>query len=646
MIENIHLPSDLKKLSVEELEQLAGEIRTMMIQVVSKNGGHLASNLGVVELTLALHYVFNTPADKIIWDVSHQCYPHKIVTGRRDRFPTLRQYEGISGFCKREESEYDAFNAGHASTSISAALGMAAGRDMLGRSNQVIAVIGDGALTGGMAMEAINQAGHLQKNLIIILNDNEMSISPNVGAWSGYLKRIIDGQVYTLFARDVQAVLKGIPGIGDHVVKATKSLVDAIKTFFVPGKLLEELGLQYIGPVNGHSFPALIQTLEEAKKKGGPVLVHVVTRKGKGYPPAEREPDKWHGASPFDIDTGRGLAAPGSPTYTSVFAETLTGLARENPKIVAVTAAMLSGTGLDHFKKALPDRCFDVGIAEQHAVTFAAGMAAEGFRPVVAVYSTFLQRAFDQVFHDVCLMNLPVTFALDRAGIVGDDGPTHHGLYDMAYLRILPNLVVMAPKDEAEMRHMLLTALEHNGPAAIRFPRSAATGADIFPRPHALPIGKGEQLRQGRDVALLAIGQMVLPAMQAAEDLARKGIDCTVINARFIKPLDTELIKHAVAGRFVVTLEEGILQGGFGGAVLEFLQEADVEFEGIVCVGLPDKLITHGAQKILRARYRLDAPGIVETVEEFLEANGWPRKESTASLLNGGWWKHAKKPKP
>jgi len=646
MLENINYPSDLKKLSLEELERLTFEVREAMIQVVSKNGGHLASNLGVVELTLALHYVFNAPADKIIFDVSHQCYPHKIVTGRRERFHTLRQYEGISGFCKREESEYDAFNAGHSSTSISAALGMAIGRDMAGRSNHVIAVIGDGALTGGMAMEALNQAGHLKSNLVIILNDNEMSISPNVGAWSGYLKRIIDGQVYTLFARDVQAVLKGIPGIGDQVLKATRSLVDAIKTFFVPGKLLEELGLQYVGPINGHSVPILVGTLEEVKKKEGPVLVHVVTRKGKGYPPAEREPDKWHGISPFHIDTGLGVSSSSTPTYTSVFAEALTDLAKENPKLIAITAAMMSGTGLDIFKRAYPDRCFDVGIAEQHAVTFAAGMATEGYHPVVAIYSTFLQRAYDQVFHDVCLMNLPVTFVLDRAGIVGEDGPTHHGLYDLAYLRTLPNLLVMAPKDGAELRHMLKTAAGHKGPAAIRFPRGSAVGAAMDDLPHELPIGKGELLCRGQQLVFVAIGNMVLPVLQAAETLRRKGLDCGVINARFLKPLDEELLKHALAGRVVVTAEEGISHGGFGSAVREFVQESGLAVEGFLRLGLPDKLITQGAQKILRARYRLDAEGIVETVEEYLEAMGWPKQEPTASLLHGDWWKHARKHTP
>ncbi len=643
MLERVNYPSDIKKLSVDELEDLAEEIRGTMIEVVSKNGGHLASNLGIVELTLALHYVFNAPADKIVWDVSHQCYGHKLVTGRKDRFHTLRQYEGISGFCKREESEYDAFDAGHASTSISAALGMAIGRDMAGRQNHVIAVIGDGSLTGGMAMEALNQAGHLGKNLIIILNDNEMSISPNVGAWSGYLKRIIDGQVYTLFARDVQALLKGIPGIGDQVLKTTRTLVDAIKTFIVPGKLLEELGLQYIGPVNGHSIGTLIQTLEESKKKDGPLLIHVVTRKGKGYAPAESEPNKWHGASPFNIVTGKGLKSAGdTPSYTSVFADAMVGLGRKDPKVVAITAAMLEGTGLEKFRQEFPDRCFDVGIAEQHAVTFAAGMATEGFRPVVAIYSTFLQRAYDQIFHDVCLMKLPVIFALDRAGIVGEDGPTHHGLYDLSYLRNLPHLTIMAPKDENELRHMLETAWAAKGPVAIRYPRGAGVGVNLE-EPHVLPLGKGEVLCPGGDVTMVAVGNMVHPALQAADELSRRGIVCSVINARFIKPLDETLLKHALAGQFVITLEEGILAGGFGSAILEFIQESGLTVQDCLRIGVPDKIIPQGSQKILRARYRLDAAGIVESVEEFLEEKGWPRKESTVSLWQGNWSKPARK---
>jgi 1-deoxy-D-xylulose-5-phosphate synthase len=645
ILDRIHGPADLRTLTEDELTTLAAEVRGLILETVARNGGHLASNLGVVELTLALHLAFDSPRDRIVWDVGHQCYTHKILTGRRDRFPTLRQYEGISGFCKREESEYDAFNAGHSSTSISAALGLATGRDMAGRNNHVIAVIGDGALTGGMSMEAINQAGHLGRNLIIILNDNEMSISPNVGAWSGYLKRIIDGQAYTLFVRDVQAVLKGIPGIGDQVLKATRSLADAVKTFFVPGKLLEELGLQYVGPINGHSIPILVAALEEVRKKSGPVLVHVVTRKGKGYAPAEKEPDKWHGAAPFVIETGLGVSPSGTPSYTSIFAQTLTELARTDPKILAISAAMLSGTGLDAFKEAFPDRCFDVGIAEQHAVTFAAGMAAEGFRPVVAIYSTFLQRAFDQVFHDVCLMNLPVVFVLDRAGIVGDDGPTHHGLYDLAYMRILPNMTVMAPKDEGELRHMLKTALAHNGPVVIRFPRGSALGVPLD-EPHLLPIGTGEVLRPDGPVALAAVGNMVHPALQAAELLERKGIGCGVINARFVKPLDVELFKHALASRVVVTLEEGVLQGGFGSAILELLREENVPHRDVLRIGLPDRLITHGTQKILRARYKLDSEGIAETVEEFLEQRGWLKNESTGSLLPGVWSRPAKKPKP
>ncbi|MBN2431535.1 MAG: 1-deoxy-D-xylulose-5-phosphate synthase [Acidobacteria bacterium] len=645
MLEKVNYPSDLKRFSIKDLEELAPEIRRLLIDVVSKTGGHLASNLGIVELTIALHYVFDLPTDKIIWDVSHQCYVHKILTGRKDRLHTLRQYEGISGFSKREESEYDAFNAGHASTSISAALGMAVGRDMSRRDNHVIAVIGDGSLTGGMAMEAVNQAGHLGKKLIIILNDNEMSISPNVGAWSGYLKRIIDGQAYTLVARDVQAFLKSIPGIGDQVLKTTRNVVDALKTFMVPGKLLEELGLQYIGPVNGHSIQTLVDTLDEAREKDGPLIIHVVTRKGKGYAPAEKDPDKWHGASPFNILTGKGLKSSDIPSYTDVFGETLLALGRKDPKVVAVTAAMLDGTGVKKFKEEFPERCFDVGIAEQHAVTFAAGLAAEGYRPVVAIYSTFLQRAYDQVFHDVCLMKLPVVFVLDRAGVVGEDGPTHHGLYDLAYLRCLPNMVVMAPKDEDELRHMLETAVHHNGPIAVRYPRGTGLGMKREGGPHTLPLGKGEVLRQGKGVCLVALGGMVHPALHAAEKLAQKNIQATVVNARFVKPLDEALFKHLLPGQVVVTLEEGILPGGFGSAVLEFVQEAGLSVEGFKRIGIPDRVIPAGSQKILRARYRLDAAGIADTVEEFLEKIGWPKKGSTASLLQWDWLKPAKRQK-
>lgn len=641
MLERVNYPSDLRRLDLEELEELASEIRDTMIQVVSMNGGHLASNLGVVELTIALHYVFNTPADKIVWDVSHQCYPHKILTGRKDRFPTLRKYEGLSGFCKREESEYDAFNAGHSSTSISAALGIAVGRDLAGRDHKVVAVIGDGSLSGGMAMEGLNQAGHLKRNLVIVLNDNEMSISPNVGAWSGYLKRIIDGQTYTQFSKDVQALIKGIPGIGDQVLKTTRNVVEALKTVLVPGQLLAELGLQYVGPVNGHDLEGLIRVFEDVRGMEGPILLHVVTRKGKGYAPAEREPDKWHGTPAFNVDTGKGLSSSSIPSYTSVFADALEEVGRRDPRVVAISAAMLSGTGLDRFRKSFPDRCFDVGIAEQHAVTFAAGLSTEGFHPVVAVYSTFMQRAFDQVFHDVCLMNLPVVLAMDRAGLVGDDGPTHHGIYDLACFRILPNLVMMAPKDEGELRHMLFTAFSHNGPVTIRYPRGSGIGVPLDIPLHSLPLGKAEVLRTGGDVVLLAIGSMVHPAVQAADLLAQRGLPVGVINARFAKPLDVDLFRHALAGKWVVTLEEGVVCGGFGSAVLEALNEEGIEVRGLLRIGLPDRVLVHGDPKILAARYRLDAPGIADSVEEYLEDKQWQRNESTVSLFKGDLWKRA-----
>ncbi len=641
MLERIDDPSDLKSLSMDELDVLAAEIRERMIDVVSKNGGHLASNLGVVELALALHFVYSTPEDKIIWDVSHQCYPHKLLTGRRDVFHTLRTYQGITGFCNRDESPHDAFTAGHASTSISAALGMAVGRDIAGRSNNVVAVIGDGSLTGGMAMEGINQAGHLRNKLLIVLNDNEMSISSNVGAWSGYLKRIIDGQVYTVFARDMQSILKSIPGIGNTLLKTTKSVVDAMKTFFVPGKLLEELGLRYLGPVNGHNIPKLVETLREIKEMDGPVLLHVVTTKGKGYPPAEEDPDKWHGTSPFNIATGKGLHPAERPTYTGVFSRTIRELAREDSRLVAVSAAMLSGTGLMAFKEEFPERCFDVGIAEQHAVTFAAGLAAEGHHPVVAIYSTFLQRGFDQVYHDVCLMGLPITFILDRAGIVGDDGPTHHGLFDLAYLRILPGLTVMAPANEDELRHMLYTATRTNGPVAIRFPRGMGLGVPMDSPPREIPLGKGEVLRQGHDVTLVALGSMVQPALQAAAALERKGISSTVVNARFVKPMDVNLLRSVCEGRPVVSIEEGCLPGGFGSAVMEALQEEGILAAGVLRLGVPDRIIPHGDPRILLAGCQLDAEGITERVKAFLEHPPWQKKESTTSWSHEDWRKRA-----
>ena len=508
LLERINTPHDLRQLDLETLPDLAEELRRFLLSGVSQTGGHLASSLGAVELTIALHYAFDTPKDQLVWDVGHQCYPHKVLTGRRDRFHTLRTYGGISGFLKREESEYDVFNAGHASTSISAALGIATGRDLKGEGFRVVAIIGDGSFTGGLAMEGLNKAGYLGKRLMIILNANEMSISPNVGAMHGYLNRIIQGQPYRRLKDEVEQLLRSIPRVGEGMVKWAKQAEHMAKQLLVPGNLFEELGFKYVGPINGHSIPQLVQTFREFRDYTHPVLVHVVTRKGQGWKPAEQDPVFWHGASPFSVSTGEVKKSSGPPSYTKVFAETLTELAKQDPRIVAITAAMVEGTGLDIFLRAHRDRLFDVGICEEHAVTFAGGLATRGMRPVVAIYSSFIQRAFDQVFHDVCLMRLPVVFALDRGGLVGADGPTHHGVFDLSFLRCLPGLVVMAPKDENELRNMLTTAVACDRPVALRYPRANGYGVKMDGPPRLLPLGKAEILRSGRDGAIWAIGTM------------------------------------------------------------------------------------------------------------------------------------------
>ena len=620
LLEKIASPADLRRIPEEALPDLAEELRAFLLSSLSQTGGHLASGLGALELTLALHYVLDTPRDLLVWDVGHQCYPHKVITGRRERFSTLRTYGGVSGFLKREESEYDAFNAGHASTSISAALGMAVARDLKGEDYRVVAIIGDGGLTGGMAMEGLNQAGYLSRKLMIILNDNEMSISPNVGAWQGYLNRIIHGQSYRRLKDDVERFLRSIPRVGDGMVKLAKQAEQMAKQLVVPGLLFEELGFKYVGPVNGHSLPQLLETLRTYRDNPHPVLVHVVTRKGKGYEPAEADPVFWHGATPFSVATGEvAKKKPGPPSYTKVFAQTLTEMATADPRIVAITAAMAEGTGLDAFAKALPGRLFDVGICEQHAVTFAAGLATRGLLPVVAIYSTFLQRAYDQIFHDVCLMHLPVVFVLDRGGLVGADGPTHHGVFDLSYLRVFPEIVVMAPRDENELRHMLATALAAGRPAALRFPRGNGYGAAMDAPPRALPIGKAEVLRTGRDGLIWAIGTMASEALRAAERLAAEaGPDLTVVNARFVKPLDVELLAAQLRpGARLMTVEENALAGGFGSAVEEAvatLKVADVQIERL---GIPDEFQPHGSQEILRARLDLDVEGIMRRARGF-----------------------------
>ncbi len=622
IIDRIDSPEDLRRLTVDELNLLAVEIRRRIIDTVAANGGHLAPSLGTVELTLALHYVFDTPRDRLIWDVGHQAYAHKLVTGRRDRFHTLRRKDGISGFPKRKESPYDVFDAGHSSTSLSAASGIAEARCLKGEKHKVIAVIGDGSMTAGMAYEAMNWAGDREKDLIIVLNDNEMSISPNVGAMSAYLNRVMTGKEVTRLKSGVLHVLKSLPG-GEQMIKFTRQVEESLKAFVVPGMLFEELGFQYVGPLEGHRLDYLIRNLQNVAQLNRPVLVHVVTRKGKGCPFAEAEPCRYHGVGPFDRETGAVFVKPDAPpSYTEIFGRTMIRLASEDPRITAITAAMGTGTGLDEYAARFPDRFFDVGIAEQHGVTFAAGLAVEGFIPVVAIYSTFLQRAFDQVLHDVCLQNLHVVFALDRGGFVGEDGPTHHGLFDLAYLRSIPNMVVMAPKDENEFQHMLKTATEHRGPIAIRYPRGAGAGVPLDTDLSSLPIGKGEIVMDGGDVTIVALGTTVEPARAAAERLKAEGIGATVVNGRFAKPLDRELLCETAArtGR-VLTVEENVLMGGFGSAVLECFQEAGLRDVRIRRLGIGDEFVEQATQKELRRLHGIDEEGIYRAALEMVRAS-------------------------
>ena len=613
ILETINSPADVKALSLDELKQLAEEIRQFLISVISKTGGHLAPNLGVVELSLALHRVFSTPEDKIVFDVGHHSYIHKIVTGRREQFPTLRQYGGLSGFPKRSESEHDAFGTGHSSTSISAALGMAVARDLQGKDYNVVAVIGDGSMTGGMAFEALNNAGTLHKKMIVVLNDNEMSISKNVGAMSEYLYQLRTGETYNKIKHDIEGWLKNME-FGTDVLKAIRRLKGSVKYLMVPTSIFEELGFTYLGPVDGHDLQGLTEVLQAAKKIDGPVLVHVLTKKGKGYKPAEESPNKFHGTGPFEIATGKKIANPNAPiTYTEVFGKTLTELANEDKEIIGITAAMPDGTGMSTFAKAHPERFFDVGIAEQHAVTSAAGAAAAGMKPVAAIYSTFLQRAYDSVLHDICMQKLHVTLCLDRAGLVGDDGYTHHGVFDYAYLRSMPEMTIMAPKDENELRHMLKTAVDYDGPVSVRYPRGSGVGVEINEPMHSLPIGKAEVLREGKDVCLWAIGSMVQSALQVAAKLAEQGISAGVENMRFAKPLDKELLlAHAAQYGKIVTLEEGALQGGVGSAVLETLNEAQILQQcRVLTLGIPDEFVLHGDKKLLMKDLGLDVDAIV-----------------------------------
>ena len=628
LLDSLAAPQQIRHFSPAQMEELAAEVRAFLITSVSETGGHFSSNLGTVELTVALFHHFDFLQDRIVWDVGHQAYPHKILTGRRDRFPTLRMHHGLSGFLKRDESPYDHFGAGHASTSISAALGMAKARDLQHQDHVCIAVIGDGSMTAGMAFEALNQAGYLvTKNFLVILNDNDMSINPNVGSLQGYLNQIMSGQYYHRWRERIEHAIKAIPlgGLSKGVAKAAKWSEESFKRLMVPGLLFEDLGFRYLGPVNGHDVDATSKALLEAKEKmkDGPVLLHVQTKKGYGYEPAMQDPMKWHGVTAFDAESGELIkvvvdpAKPAPPSYTSVFGKTLVELARTDEKIVGITAAMLDGTGMNFLQKAFPDRCFDVGIAEQHAVTFAAGLAAEGMRPVVAIYSTFLQRGFDQVAHDVCIQNLPVTFVLDRAGIVGADGPTHHGLYDLAYLRCLPNIVIMAPRHENELRQMLMTAIYCGHPAAVRYPRGNGLGVPLQEPVVPLPLGKGELLREGDGLLLCALGAMVEPALKLAETLAKEGLSCAVINARFVKPLDSVLI-HAWADRCkgVVTLEEGCAPGGFSSAVAESLADAGLLRPLLRCA-IADHLVQHGDPKRLMEEEGLSPDQLERRIRAF-----------------------------
>ncbi len=630
LLNNIDSPDDLKKLDIKELPQVATELRDFMIENLSKSGGHLASSLGAVELTLALHYVFNTPDDRILWDVGHQAYPHKILTGRRDRFSTIRQHGGLSGFTKIKESKYDAFGAGHAATTISAGLGMAVARDAVGKDNKVVAVIGDGSFTAGMAFEGLNHAGDLKKDLIVVLNDNEMSISENVGAFSSFLSRKITGRFATKLKSEIEKLVKHVPLIGDSLATWVKKAEDSLISLFTAGMVFEGLGFHYVGPVKGHDLDELISVFKDIKDLDYPVLIHVLTEKGKGYAPAEEDPCTYHGVGPFNIETGEVKKSSGL-SYTSVFSTAMIELAEKDERVVAITAAMPGGTGLIKFGEKFPDRFFDVGIAEQHGVTFAAGLAKDGIVPFCTLYSTFLQRGYDQLIHDVCIQDLPVIFPMDRAGIVGADGPTHNGLYDISFLRAIPNIIVCSPKDGSELRNMLYSATKYDHPVAIRYPRGNCIGEVPTGSFEEIKLGTAEVLKDvdgpasGRsdsgEVVIFAYGHMVEPSMEASEILAKSGINVAVVNARFVKPLDEKtLLDMATKCSKVITVEEGCIEGGFGSAVAELLVDNNLKCD-IKRIAVPDKLIDHGAQDILRRELGLDPEGIAETVKEFVESD-------------------------
>ncbi|BCJ85908.1 1-deoxy-D-xylulose-5-phosphate synthase [Effusibacillus dendaii] len=627
-LENVNSPADLKQLNVGQLEELAEEIRRFLIESLSVTGGHFGANLGVVELTLALHKVFDSPIDKLIWDVGHQAYVHKILTGRKDQFPTLRKYKGLSGFPKRSESEHDMFDVGHSSTSISAATGYALARDLKKEDHHVVAIIGDGAMTGGMAFEAMNHVGHMGTDLIVVLNDNEMSIDPNVGAVSNYLAKIRNDSHYKNAKAEIVSLLQKLPSLGTKVAKGLERIKDSLKYLMVPGMLFEELGFTYMGPIDGHNLPLLLQGLEQAKQTKGPVLVHVVTKKGKGYAAAEGSYDKWHGVSPFNIETGElPKAVSSAPSYSSVFGKTMIRLAEQNDKVIAITPAMPSGSGLLEYAEKFPDRFFDVGIAEQHAATMSAGLACAGMRPVLSIYSTFLQRAYDQTIHDICIQNLPVTIAVDRAGLVGADGETHQGAFDISFLRAIPNLSIMMPKDENEMQHMLYTALQQPGPVAVRYPRGEGKGVQMDEQFHEIPFGKAEILREGSSqVALLALGPMVELAEKAADALEKEGVFPMVVNMRFVKPLDSELLMDlAIRGYRFITVEEAAVAGGMGSAVMEFFAVNMISGVEVFPIGLPDRFIEHGNVKQLLESVGVTTERIVEHVKRLM-----PKKRQRA----------------
>jgi len=633
LLDQIDSPADLRQLDRSQLPQLAREIRDNIVDVVSKNGGHLASSLGVVELTIAVHYVFDVPFDKVIWDVGHQAYAHKLLTGRRKAFSTLRTLGGLSGFPKVSESPYDAFTTGHSSTSVSAGYGMSCAREIKGEAGKIISIIGDGSLTGGIAYEGLNQSGPSNRNHLVILNDNEMSIAKNVGALSSFLSRTFSAKYLQDLKNEFKKAMKALPKVGDDIYQFAKKTEESFKAFVTPGMLFEAFKFEYLGPIDGHNLEHLIDILENIKKLNKPVLLHVMSKKGKGYAPAEANPVYFHGVGAFKKETGTSIKTEAkAPSYTEVFGKSMASFAESDKRIVAVTAAMPEGTGLTEFAKRFPNRFFDVGIAEQHGVTFAAGMATEGMKPVVAIYSTFLQRAYDQILHDVCLDSLPVIFAVDRGGLVGEDGPTHHGLFDIAYLRPLPNMVIMAPADENELRRMLKTALDHDGPIAIRYPRGAGEGVPVDESAPALPLGKGALVREGKDLLLLSIGTTLSKCMDAAEQLSRKGIEAAVINARFVKPLDRDLILTWAGNTgHVVTVEEHMKAGGFGSAVLELFSDEGLASIATARVGIEDHFVEHGPREALCRRQGISTEGVMKAAFRVLE-----QTESVTTLAGNG----------